>query len=246
MDKFDNDNFTEYFKDKNVFETANIADYYCQTGEELKPTTVNWRIYSLVQKGILQRIGKGKFAFGIEKPFIPEVPDKLKSVYAKIHREFPFIKMCAWHTAVLNEFMQHQQGKFYHLIEVDKDSADAVFYFLKEAKFSVFLNPNRDILDKYTPENKDVFIVKPLVSEAPIQEINGVFSISIEKMLVDIFCDDVLFAAQQGAEMRTIFHEALSKYTVNQNKMLRYANRRKRKESFNNYLKTITNFRQQY
>jgi hypothetical protein len=54
--------------------------------------------------------------------------------------------------------------------------------------------------------------------------------------LVDIFCDVIIFSAQQGSEMRTIFNEAFSKYTVNQSKMLRYANRRRKKEVFEKYL----------
>ena len=49
-------------------------------------------------------------------------------------------------------------------------------------------------------------------------------------MLVDVFCDDVIFSAQQGSEMRTLFKEALSKYSVNENRMLRYADRRRKKE----------------
>ena len=88
-------------------------------------------------------------------------------------------------------------------------------------------------------------MVKALVSEAPIQLINGVNLPTLEKMLVDIFCDDVIFAAQQGSEMRTIFREAMKKYTINENRMLRYADRRRKKESFKQYLNSISNLLQQ-
>tara|TARA_R110000868_G_scaffold240563_1_gene495027 strand:- start:121 stop:366 length:246 start_codon:yes stop_codon:yes gene_type:complete len=60
-------------------------------------------------------------------------------------------------------------------------------------------------------------------------------------MLVDIFCDNVIFSAQQGAEMRTIFKEVFSKYTYNESRMYRYADRRRKKESFK--LNNITTFR---
>jgi hypothetical protein len=63
--------------------------------------------------------------------------------------------------------------------------------------------------------------------------------------LVDIFCDDVIFSAQQGAEKRTIFEEALAKYTINQSKMLRYADRRPKKEELNQFVKSFSNFWQQ-
>jgi len=239
------DDLTRHFKEKNVIEKADIVDFYRIADERIELTTIRWRVHSLVQKGILQRVGRGKFRFGKSINYIPEIFPKSKSIYHKIIACFPFIRVCVWHSSVLNEFMQHQTGKFYYLVEVEKDAVEAVFYSLKERNLSVFLNPNQEIFDKYIPENKDVYIVKTLVSEAPTQQIGKICTVSIEKMLVDIFCDETLFAAQQGAEMRTIFNEALSKYTVNQSKMLRYADRRKRKKDFNNYLKTISNYRQQ-
>ena len=245
MKRVNIDDLTKHFKDKEVIEIADIVDFYRIEDEQLKSTTIRWRIYSLVQKGVLQRVGRGKFRFGQSIHYVPEISPKLKSIYNNIIKNFPFCRVCVWHTSVFNEFMQHQIGKFYYLIEVEKDAAEAVFYSLKEKNLSVFLNPNQEILDKYTPENKDIYIVKTLVSEAPTQQIGEISTVSIEKMLVDIFCDETLFATQQGAEMRTIFNEAFSKYTINQNKMLRYADRRKRKNDFNNYLITISNYRQQ-
>ena len=238
------DDLTKHFKDKNIIEIADIADFYRITNRQIKSTTIHWRVHTLVQKDILRRVGRGKYRFGKSANYFPEISLKLKSIHNKIHNDFPFCRMCVWHTSVFNEFMQHQMGKFYYLIELEKDATEAVFYSLKERNLSVFLNPNQEILDKYIPENKDIYIVKTLVSEAPTQKVGEVCSITLEKMLVDIFCDETFFAAQQGAEMRTVFNEALGKYTINQNKMLRYADRRKRKIDFNNYLETISNYRQ--
>src|SRR5690606_34057999 len=96
-------------------------------------------------------------------------------------------------------------------------------------------------LEKYIVNEKETFIIKPLISEAPIQNINGVETLTIEKMLVDIFCDDGIFVAQQGVEMRTIFKNAFEKYTINQSKMLRYADRRRKKEELSQFVKTISN-----
>lgn len=140
--------------------------------------------------------------------------------------------------------MIHQPNNYYLLIEVEKMAVESVFYFLKELKFSVFIEPNHDILEKYLPDEKDALIVKSLVSEAPVQKVVNINTTSLEKILVDIFCDDIIFSSQQGAEMKTIFKEALRKYSVNHDRMLRYANRRGKKESFNNYINSISNLRQ--
>ena len=127
------------------------------------------------------------------------------------------------------------------LVETDKETTNSVFYFLREIKKSVFIEPTNDILEKYNLNERETFIIKPIISEAPTQNINGIETITIEKMLVDIFCDDVIFSAQQGGEMRTIFKNAFEKYTINQSKMLRYADRRRKKEELNQFIKTISN-----
>jgi hypothetical protein len=45
--------------------------------------------------------------------------------------------------------------------------------------------------------------------------------------------------------LQTLFKEALNKYSVNENRMLRYADRRRKKESLTKYLNSIPNLRQQ-
>lgn len=213
-----------------------IIDFYLKREPEVKTTAINWRVYYLVQSGVLTRIGRGKFAIGGKRIYTPEISSKIKSIHSKLKKEFPYLRMCIWNTSSLNEFMIHQPGRFYMLIEVDKDATQSVFFYLKENKFSVFVEPTKDLIEKYIPDLNETIIVKSLVSEAPLQTINKINSPTIEKMLVDIFCDDVIFAAQQGSEMRTIFQEALSKYAVNENRMLRYADRRRKKDSFREYI----------
>jgi len=199
----------------------------------------------LIQEGILQRVGRGKFRLGEGRKYIPEISSETKSIFKKLKLAFPYANFCVWNTSVLNEFMQHQPGKYFLLVETDKETTNSVFYFLREIKKSVFIEPTNDILEKYIVNEKEVIVIKSLISEAPTQNIYEVETATIEKMLVDIFCDEVIFSAQQGAERRTIFREAFTKYTINQSKMLRYANRRRKKEELNEYVKTITNLWQQ-
>lgn len=241
--KLNIDKLKEHFKDEKVFEIMDISSFYRSIDSDINQNTINWRIYSLVQMGILNRIGRGKFETGEGKTYCPEIPPKLKTIHSKLKKEFPYLKFYIWHTSALNEFMLHQSSNFYVLVEVEKDVTQSVFYFLKEANYSVFIDPTNDLLDKYLPLNKDSIIVKTLVTEAPIQNIEGISAPSLEKMLVDIFCDKVIFSAQQGVEMRTIFQEAFSKYTINESRMYRYADRRGKKESFKDYVNSTAKLR---
>ncbi|RLD44055.1 MAG: hypothetical protein DRI89_03795 [Bacteroidetes bacterium] len=225
--------------DQTIFTTKDIQAFYLSLDPNVKPTTINWRVYKLVQSGIISRVGQGKFKFGMSKIYIPEVSSKMKSIYKKLKKEFPYLKTCIWNSSSLNEFMVHQPGRFYVIVEVEKEATLSVFYFLREFYQPAYFEPTNDILNKYLPVDKEAIIIIPLVSESPVQNTNGIDTISIEKLLVDIFCDDVIFSAQQGAEMRTVFNEAFAKYSVNQNRMLRYASRRGKKENFQEYLNTI-------
>ncbi|MCC5917439.1 MAG: hypothetical protein JJU02_08955 [Cryomorphaceae bacterium] len=195
----------------------------------------------MVQEGVLQRIGRGKFRLGEDRKYIPEISSLSKSIFKKLKAEFPFAKFCVWNTSLLNEFMQHQPNRFFLLVEADKEITNSAFYFLREIKKSVFIEPTKDILEKYIVNQKEVIVIKPLITEAPTQNINDIETATLEKILVDIFCDDVIFLAQQGAEKRTIFKEAFTKYTINQSKMLRYADRRRKKEELNQFVETISN-----
>jgi hypothetical protein len=176
---------------------------------------------------------------------VPEISVKTKTIFKELNLQFPYFEMCLWRTSVINELMLHQPGRFYTLVEVNKETTESVFYFLKEKKKNVFLEPSFDILSRYASSEKEAIIIKSLVSEAPLQQVHGVPTVTIEKLLVDIFCDKIIFAGQEGNEMKTIFRNAFDKYTINENKMLRYADRRRKKEAFNCYLDKVSKFRQQ-
>ena len=196
----------------------------------------------MVQAGIMSRVSRGKFSIGYGKNFIPEISPRIKTLYKRIHMQFPYLQLCVWNTSVFNEFMLHQPGRFYTLIEVEKDALESVFYFLKEKYKNVFIDPSADTLARYASGEQETIIVKSLVSEAPVQKVDGVVTVTLEKMLVDIFSDDKIFTAQQGQEMQIIFTESINKYTIQESRILRYADRKRRKEAFSKYLKQQPSF----
>jgi len=87
-------------------------------------------------------------------------------------------------------------------------------------------------------DNSNPIIIKTLITEAPTQNIDGINTSSLEEILVDVFCDKIIFSAFQGNEMRTIYREAFLKYSINRSKLLRYADRRGKKEQLKKYINT--------
>lgn len=202
----------------------------------MKETTINWRIYNLVQSGILERIGKGKFRFGINKTWKPEITSQLSTLHRKLKKQFPFLNICIWSNSVFNEFMVHQLFKYYTIVEVEKDALEPVFFWLKDAKYNVALDPTEDYIYKYLSGDGEKVVVKPVLSEAPLQIINDITVPSLEKILVDIVSDKVLFDSQQGSELRNIYAEAFRKYSVITDRLLRYASRRSKREEIIEYM----------
>tara|TARA_R110002049_G_scaffold236239_1_gene409462 strand:+ start:14648 stop:15040 length:393 start_codon:yes stop_codon:yes gene_type:complete len=122
------------------------------------------------------------------------------------------------------------------MVEVEKEVMEPVFYALKEQGKEVFLDPSEEIVNNYVANASEPIIITRLTTEAPTQKLNKVITQTIEKLLVDIYCDPVIFAAQQGAELKRIYREVFDRYNVNRTKMFRYASRRNKRDEIEDFI----------
>jgi hypothetical protein len=209
--------------------TEHFYDFFRAQDQTIPRSTVNWRIYELVKNGILKRIGKGKFEWGAKAIFYPEIDDELKELDKEIKLKYPFIKYCIWNNAIINPFHQHLMWSKFTLIDVEKELMDTTFNFLLRDHKSVYLKPTPDIMDRYILNDHSSIVIRQLITESPLQIIEGVSTLTIEKLLVDIFSDDE-FEYLKGSELVSIFKNIFSRYTVNRSKMARYADRKGKQE----------------
>lgn len=94
------------------------------------------------------------------------------------------------------------------------------------------------------PGRNEAIVLKDLVSEAPRQKFDNVFTATLEKILVDIFCDAEFFGGFQGAELMNIFSSAMEKYIIQSSRMLRYASRRGKRKEIAAYIEQLPKNRQ--
>ena len=199
----------------------------------LAEKTINWKINQLKSSGILSHISRGIYSLKKKNDFTPEIPPYLKRIYNKIKKELPYLNFCIWDSRWLNEFMVHQIFRYYVVVETEKDATGSVFNSLTEFSKKVFLDPNKEIYSNYIINHNEVIIVKPLISESPLLEIDNIKTPAIEKLLIDCLIDTDLFAAQQD-ELDNIYQSAFNKYFININKIKRYARRRNQLIEFEN------------
>ena len=86
--------------------------------------------------------------------------------------------------------MVHQIFRYYIIVETEKDAAESVFNALTGISKKVFLNTDKEIYQRHIINYDEVLIVKPLISEAPLLEIEKIKVPTIEKLLIDCLLDD--------------------------------------------------------
>ncbi|MDR1459600.1 MAG: hypothetical protein LBI60_05245 [Bacteroidales bacterium] len=225
----------ERLGDKAIITLSDIDAFYRETEPSIPKTTVNWRIYNLVQSGMLQRTGKGLYQFGKMQVFMPQPDGRMKRTVQFLKKRFPFIQYCLWDLSHINYFSQHLINFNVQFVDVEREVVDSVYNALKE-EFSKVMSIN-NLYDNLSEFDGAVF-VRPLITESPIRKVGNIPVTTLEKMLVDLATDKE-FISFQDNEIYTIFGTAFEKYTVNQNTLLRYAARKHKKEEIEQIIKTI-------
>jgi len=224
----------EVFGNKDSFQIADLHAFYQSFEASVPKSTVNWRVYALVNENIIQRIGRGTYKLGSGNNFLPQISPKALKINTLMKTNFPYLKYLIWHIGEINLFAQHLINRDTYYVEVERDAVDAVFEQLRDKyKYVLKVKTSEDL---YFGES--VIVVRPLVTGSPSQLSIKVPTTTIEKLLVDLFSDKE-FEFLQGYELTYIFNNAFSKYTINLDRLLRYASRKEKRTVIADYIKTI-------
>jgi hypothetical protein len=237
------DQFKKYFKNVAIITLADIKGYLNSDQPGISDAGVRKEIYYLRKKDIISPVKRGVYKIGSKPVFHPDFDNQLLKINDLFIQKYPGIAYCVWSTQSLHQFMNIQPFKQIYVIETEKDILEAVFFMFKDNGINSFLKPDRNIAVNYMAESEDPLVIKAIISRSPIIRIKNMHSPSIEKILVDVFCDQDIFFYYQGNELLNIFENVSRHYQINFSRLLNYADRRKQKSEIINYLKTnIENF----
>lgn len=234
-DKLHTETIVRQFATHNTLQVADIYALYQRQEPSIPLSTVRWRIHSLLQKGLIHRVGNGKYGLGEANIFTLEPSKKMKDISTIIQNNFPYIKFCTWELSSINNFSQHLINYNITFADVDKDAVEAVYLSLKENTSNVMLAHN---LYGEISDFSNAIIVRPLITDAPLITTHKTPVDTLEKFLVDIAVDKE-FIAFQGYEILHIYRTAFKQYTINENTMLRYAGRKGKREEIAALIKSI-------
>lgn len=196
----------------------------------MKINTARQYLSALTKNEQIVRIGNGTYSLPNKQIFKFVPNNDLLNIHQELKAKFPFADFCIYDGSILTTLQHHISINHAIYVETNRDAVDSVFSQLKESHTYVYKQPNGDFMYNYVDLQEPCVIVKTFVTEAPVNKINGILTPTLEKILVDIQKDADFFYLQ-GIETTYMYQAAFDLYTINIQKMLRYAKRRGAYES---------------
>lgn len=210
----------------NILSRNDLVSFFREKFPGISGSNINWKIRNLVRKGSLKRAGFGVYIRSDKTPFEIENYEIVPVIGEYLRENFPELEYSIWDTRTLGRFSLHQSARFMIILEVNRGSELTIFNFLKDEFNNLFVNPGRKEYDLYITDCHDPVVIKAGVTQAPLKFKEGVSVPRLEKILVDLFVDDIIFTPFQGSELVTIYKSAFALHPINFSSLLRYAGRR--------------------
>ena len=248
MPKVIENKIIEVFKERKSFDRDELFHFYLESEPDLKESTFSWRIYDLKKKDIIKTIGRGLYVISYKPKYKPVLSDSVFKIARKTNERYEDIKYAVWETEWLNEFSQHQTSNEMIVVEVEKEFADSLYYYLNDTmRMDFFLNPDEKEIQFYISESNVPVVIKNLVTRSPIIKFENkkafVSIATLEKIMVDLFADEDLFHFYQGSEMINIYEKIIDRYSINFTKLFSYAKRRRKEQEIKQFISNhIPNF----
>lgn len=191
----------------------------------MKPTTARQYLSELAKEKKLDRVGHGVYAIAQKQTFTYTLSESVKEIYLKMKTELPFTNFCVYDGSILSSIQHHLSINHAIYVETNRDAVESVFSRLKELYKKVYRQPSSTFMYDYIDLREECIIVKTLVTESPLMEVDGIKVPTLEKLLVDTQ-KDADFDYLRGSESENMFQLAFDQYTINTQRLMRYAKRR--------------------
>lgn len=195
--------------------------------EGLSENSYRWAIGYLVDHGFLRHIGRDRYSLSRENnrsDYHPKYSDTANRIIKRVTEKYPLIEFTVFESVLLNEFLNHQIARNSIFLQVDRNISGFVFDYVRENISSTALyKPSVKEYSRYW--HPECIIILNQTSQAPLSN-KFPHDITIEKLLVDIYCDKTMRLIYSIAEYETIVKTAYDLYNVDTVRLLRYAGRR--------------------
>ncbi|WP_206856562.1 winged helix-turn-helix domain-containing protein [Candidatus Enterococcus mangumiae] len=216
-----------YLKNKSEISTEELHMFYRQFTPNLPMNTLRWRIYTLKQQGLIYSPKRGVYALSEKETFTPAPNDKILHIANLLQTKFPYVDFSIYSTRYIGNLSNHVYQTNNLIIEIEIDTLDASFHFLKDQFPNTFVSPDQKMYDYYISPSEENIIINRLYVDAPLNKFDGNFYIpKIEKLIVDLLVNNPIILPISSAEIQTIISTILNTYNINYSTLTRYAKKR--------------------
>ena len=206
-----------------------IAMFVDGLNGEVSRKTVIWNVNDLVRQGKAARFGRGVYGFISKAQFCPVMSESAKRACSLLKEKFKYLVVTVTDSGVLGQFMNLQPFSTVVVMETKKSAIGAVIPFLRKEGVDAYAMRDFSMLEQYVTSSQP-FIVRPELAVNPsLPQEGNIRTANIEKILVDLVCDQDIYGQYQGEELLNIYQNATESYVVNFSQMLKYAAARKKK-----------------
>ena len=201
---------------------------------DMSSRTKDMLIKKLIEDGIITKICNNQYKIVNKRKYhIYREYDNTKDLINLLKEiRYDYI---IYNITFLNEWLNQLIGKNTIFIEVDKKYFNSIYELLVDNEYkNVLVNPSMQEIEKYSLS--DLIIIKPLYSRSPINRKEKSFT--LEKIIVDLFVDDILKKYYSTSELPWIYKQMFKEYAIDEYSLNTYLTRRRVKEKFYEFLKT--------
>lgn len=201
---------------------------------DMSSRTKDMLIKKLIEDGIITKICNNQYKIVNKRKYhIYREYDNTKDLINLLKEiRYDYI---IYNITFLNEWLNQLIGKNTIFIEVDKKYFNSIYELLVDNEYkNVLVNPSMQEIEKYSLS--DLIIIKPLYSRSPINRKEKSFT--LEKIIVDLFVDDILKKYYSTSELPWIYKQMFKEYAIDEYSLNAYLTRRRIKEKFYEFLKT--------
>ena len=201
---------------------------------DMSSRTKDMLIKKLIEDGIITKICNNQYKIVNKRKYhIYREYDNTKDLINLLKEiRYDYI---IYNITFLNEWLNQLIGKNTIFIEVDKKYCNSIYELLVDNEYkNVLVNPSIQEIEKYSLS--DLIVIKPLYSRSPINRKEKSFT--LEKIIVDLFVDDILKKYYSTSELPWIYKQMFKEYAIDEYSLNTYLTRRRIKEKFYEFLKT--------
>ena len=205
--------------------------------------TIIWNVNDLVKQGKVIRIGRGLYEFKTKPKLQPSMGESAQSVCSLLSENFKYLDVTITDSDVLGQFMNLQPFVTVVVVEIRKSANKAVLSALRNSGVDAYAKRDFSQLEQYISSSQPVVIRPELSANPSLPKASNIRIANIEKILVDLVCDEDIYGQYQGEELYNIYQNATSDYVVNYSQIMKYAAARKKKAEVLEILQNTSEFK---